>query len=297
MKDILVSVVVITYNSSKFVLETLNSILEQDYQNIEVIISDDCSKDNTVALCSKWLKENSCRFVRTKLLIRGINTGTTANCNRGVKEAHGEWIKIIAGDDKFLPNSISSYVNFILNNKNVDFVFAKVLPFGNIESRHFCDFFKDTNKYFERLSTLEFRILLCKKDFLPASSAFLKSKTLAKLGYFDEAIPFIEDWPLWVKGVFNNCIYGWIDKGLVGYRYSDSSVSQNLNPIFVESKRKAEKHNLLFVKKISLIFWLREYINFKAKYTRRKLWKILRILRYFNPYTYFLLYISFKIKK
>lgn len=56
IKNPLVSVIVITYNSSKYVLETLNSVAAQTYDNIELIISDDCSKDNTVEICRNWLK-------------------------------------------------------------------------------------------------------------------------------------------------------------------------------------------------------------------------------------------------
>lgn len=55
MYNPLVSVIVITYNSAKYVLETLESIRVQSYQNIELIISDDCSKDNTIDICRNWI--------------------------------------------------------------------------------------------------------------------------------------------------------------------------------------------------------------------------------------------------
>src|SRR5690606_22852216 len=98
MENPLVSIIVITYNSSKYVLETLESARAQTYQNIELIISDDGSKDATVQICRDWLKENSDRFVHSQLLTVEHNTGIPANCNRGVKASKGEWIKLIAGD-------------------------------------------------------------------------------------------------------------------------------------------------------------------------------------------------------
>ncbi|KAA6320476.1 putative glycosyltransferase EpsE, partial [termite gut metagenome] len=101
----LVSIVVITYNSSKYVLETLESAKVQTYQNIELIVSDDCSTDDTVDVCQNWLDENKERFVRTELLIVLKNTGVSANCNRGYKVAKGEWIKGVAGDDMLFPHS------------------------------------------------------------------------------------------------------------------------------------------------------------------------------------------------
>ena len=68
MNQPLVSVTVITYNSSKTVLETLDSIKAQTYQNLELIVSDDCSTDDTVELCRNWIEQNKERFVRTELL-------------------------------------------------------------------------------------------------------------------------------------------------------------------------------------------------------------------------------------
>ena len=75
MNDIIVSVVVITYNSADYVLETLESIKKQTYKNIELIITDDKSKDNTIEICNKWLDENSKEFIKSRIII-------TANGNR-----------------------------------------------------------------------------------------------------------------------------------------------------------------------------------------------------------------------
>src|SRR5688572_26730058 len=107
----LVSVIVITYNSALYVLETLDSIKRQTYQQIELIISDDCSNDATVELCRKWLSVNGSRFVRTSLIEVESNTGIAQNCNRGVEASKGEWIKIIAGDDALEVYTITDYIN------------------------------------------------------------------------------------------------------------------------------------------------------------------------------------------
>ncbi|GAB1452027.1 hypothetical protein MASR2M47_20830 [Draconibacterium sp.] len=102
----LVSIVVITYNSSKFILDTLESAKEQTYQNLELIITDDCSTDNTIEICQNWIEKNSYRFVNTELITVEKNTGTAPNANRGLKVSKGEWIKFIAGDDFLLTNCI-----------------------------------------------------------------------------------------------------------------------------------------------------------------------------------------------
>lgn len=87
-REPLVSVVVVIYNSSQTVIETLESIKAQTYKNIELVISDDDSKDTSVEICKKWVEKNKNRFVRTKIITHTPNTGTSANMNREIGRAH-----------------------------------------------------------------------------------------------------------------------------------------------------------------------------------------------------------------
>ena len=64
----LVSVAVIAYNSEKYILETLDSVKEQTYDNIELVISDDCSTDNTVKICRHWASQNAQRFSNIQII-------------------------------------------------------------------------------------------------------------------------------------------------------------------------------------------------------------------------------------
>ena len=101
MNDIPVSVVVITNNSVKCIIDTLESVKEQTYKNIELIVSDDGSTDETLTLVKEWLDINEGRFTHNSIVESEINTGITKNCNRGTKVAIGKYIKLIAGDDLF----------------------------------------------------------------------------------------------------------------------------------------------------------------------------------------------------
>ena len=104
MKNPLVSICIVTYNSAEFIVETLESAKAQTYENIELILSDDCSKDNTVEICRQWIEENSTRFTNCEIVTTPINTGVAANLNRAIAKAKGEWIKSIAGEKKLLIN-------------------------------------------------------------------------------------------------------------------------------------------------------------------------------------------------
>jgi glycosyltransferase involved in cell wall biosynthesis len=131
----LVSIIVVTYNSSKYVLETLESAKAQTYQNIELIISDDASQDDTVQICKNWLLQNRERFVRTDLITVINNTGISANCNRGVNFSKGEWIKLIAGDDILMEKCISLNIYQVSQNKNIKIIFSNCQLFNVVDNK------------------------------------------------------------------------------------------------------------------------------------------------------------------
>lgn len=98
----LVSIPVITYNSAKTVIETLDSIKAQTYPNIELIISDDCSTDDTVQLCREWIEKNGERFERTELISVTKNTGVSGNNNRAKQLYISEGFEIEREDERVI---------------------------------------------------------------------------------------------------------------------------------------------------------------------------------------------------
>ena len=102
----LISVLVIAYNSAKTIIETLDSIKKQTYPELELIVTDDCSSDNTIFITKKWIENNHGRFIRVKLVTSAQNTGISANYNRGEDECSGEWIteaETIRAQDREVP--------------------------------------------------------------------------------------------------------------------------------------------------------------------------------------------------
>ena len=223
----LVSVPVITYNSSKFVLETLESIKAQTYQNIELIISDDCSTDNTVELCQKWVDLNKDRFVRTEIITSLVNTGVSANCNRSKNACQGEWIKGIAGDDLLMPDCVENFVNYVNEHPETICVFGRIEAFGGSEDRNkyftekvfdYTFFDLDINGQLERLVFGE--------NCVPASTCFSNPKRLQELGITnDERIPLLEDWPKWINILKKGVRLEFMDKVVVKYRIHEGALS------------------------------------------------------------------------
>lgn len=200
MENTLVSVVVVTYNSSETIIETLESIKDQSYENIELIITDDCSKDNTIKLCEKWILKNRRRFYNVQLITSKENTGVSANCNRGNLSTKGEWIKEIAGDDVLLPNCIEENIKFINNNKNINIVFSKCIRFKSYNKKRILgeEIPLEKGKQILNSDAQTQLAYLCDHNFLPAASFFIRAAYF-KSSPYDEKYRNLEDYPYWFK--------------------------------------------------------------------------------------------------
>ena len=221
----LVSVVVITYNSSKTIVETLDSIKAQTYENIELIVSDDNSQDDTLVIVKKWLSENNDRFIRSEIVKAEKNTGIAGNNNRGVSATRGLWVKLIAGDDCLLPTAISTNMAYVSSHPDVKYVISKCQGMGDLRAAKNCIWF-DSDKFFLKLCHFERRILLCSFSFIPASAAFVNRESFYRLGGYDESIQLVDDWPFWLKVFHSDEKVGYFSEYTVKYRFSESSLSQ-----------------------------------------------------------------------
>lgn len=105
----LVSVVMCTYNGAKYIDEQMESIIHQDYTNLEIIICDDASTDNTWQKLSEWQKRDE----RIKIYRNNVNLGYNKNFESAIQKSCGEFIAIADQDDIWMPDKISSLVNVL----------------------------------------------------------------------------------------------------------------------------------------------------------------------------------------
>lgn len=293
----LVSIIVITYNSSKYILETLESAKDQSYLNIELIISDDCSSDNTVEICRKWIEVNRERFVTTELLTVEKNTGTVLNCNRGLDAAKGVWVKFIAGDDILIYNCIQQNVNYINENPLANFIFSRIACFGENELRNdlISGFF--SYSFFSLDVDKQFQYLIYNSNCVPPS-CFIKKDILIGLGKFDERIKLLEDYPLWIKATKHGNKLFFFDEITVKYRVNEDSVSQvNLSKAYYQSLYLLFIYYIFphLIKKNLFIAYDR-LIVFKSKSVSSKIISYLFvILRMTSPYAYYKLFTKISI--
>lgn len=128
-----VSVAIITFNSEKFIEQAIESVLLQDYTNIEIVISDDSSSDNTPKILEKYSKQYPDKI---KVLLAKRNLGATKNWFKCVKACKGKYIACLAGDDEFLPGKISKQVDIMEKDTDISICYSDASVFdmkNNVE--------------------------------------------------------------------------------------------------------------------------------------------------------------------
>lgn len=260
----LVSVAVITYNSAKTVIETLESIHNQTYQNLELIISDDCSKDDTVSVCRDWVETHKDRFVRTEIITAPQNTGVTANYKRASENCRGEWIKEIDGDDLLLPDCLKIYMQYIKDHPESIYLFGKVEVFGtNLEKvNDFADRIFDNSFFFlPQEQQYEWLITRLSQPIASVTSFYNKEK-VDKLGIvYDTRIPMLEDWPRWIQLAEKGVEFHFVDTVIAKYRVS-GDVSICSGTVYTSS----------FMRSLALMYIYYQYIPAQKFLGKRKAW-------------------------
>ena len=220
----LVSVVVPSYCHEQYINDCLNSIIAQRYQNIELIVIDDCSKDGTYDILLSRKEELEDRFLRVVLQRNEENLGVVKTENKLVGLSQGKYIKSIASDDMLLDNAIEDLVNYFEQHQEYDIVFSNALYCTEDETYPI----KSPDSYkraYEEIPCLDGNVLqaLYENDFIQAPTVLFKRETFEKYGLYDENLT-IEDWEYWLRIATNGQI-GYCDVITVGYRISGQSLS------------------------------------------------------------------------
>lgn len=222
----LVSVVVVTYNSSHYVAETLDSIRMQDYGGpLELIISDDGSTDDTVAICRNWTDANRAYFSRIKQIYTPRNLGICGNYNFALNYVTGIWIKYIAGDDILRHDAIRRYVEDSQLSDDGIMVCGTLLidgDGGEIGPRYLMEDLLNTQDPYEQVRNMA----LAGHGIVEGPTFFIKTSLMRQMGGMDLRYPMLEDFPFAFRCAFTGHHIHVIEDTLVKYRVYPDSVSQ-----------------------------------------------------------------------
>lgn len=112
MPNGLVSVIMPSYNTAVYIGHSIESVLAQTYLNLELIIVDDCSTDNTDKIISKYLSDKRIKYLKNE-----VNSGAAASRNYALREAKGRWIAFLDSDDLWEPEKLEKQIAFMENNR------------------------------------------------------------------------------------------------------------------------------------------------------------------------------------
>ena len=217
-----VSIIIISYNQEKFIADAILGAVHQDYENLEVIVSDDASSDKT----SQIIGDLALKYPRLIPLLNKQNGGITINCNRALRACSGELITMIGGDDVMLPGKVTAQVGWFksdLSRVLCGHLVESICEDGSISLNQ-----EITNPVSRGYGPLNF---LHRSDLLHCTSIMVRKSAIPEHG-FDEAVTVASDYLFWVEVLMSGGEYGCVDGVYAQRRGHAGSVTQNQSKIF-----------------------------------------------------------------
>ena len=231
----LVSVIIPSYNHEKYIKDCIESVLNQTYKNIEVLVEDDCSTDNTREII-KSIKDE-----RLKKIFSKKNKGAVDTMNDLTKKCNGKYIAIIGSDDIWYPNKIEEQVKAFKNNPKLGAVFTKMDLIDENGNKYPDDdptynIFNNNNMS----SSKRLRLFYEKGNHLCHPTSMISRKAIEDVGPYNKAFRQLHDYEYWTRLLQKYEIYI-IPKKLICYRKEingsksiSSSTTKNLTQMYNE---------------------------------------------------------------
>lgn len=204
----LISVIIPTFNRADIILNTLSSVLNQTYRNIEVFVVDDASTDNTAEIMA------TVNDPRVHFVSLANNTGGTRPRNEGIERSTGEFIALLDSDDEWLPNKLERQYDFLKSQRGS----ARVCMTAKINKRPEGQHVRRNKSLQGYTSIMEY--LLLGNDF--QTSTLLLDAGIAKAAGFDPQLRKHQDWDFALRLEENHAQFFYFDEPLTIYDDSDS---------------------------------------------------------------------------
>lgn len=267
IKKKLFSVIILAYNNLEYFERCVNSILAQDYPEIEIILSDDSSKVFQEEKIKKYLYDNKKSNIKNIIINHNDkNLGISKNLNKAIKLSSGEYIKPIAIDDYLYNNKVLTEYSHFFRDNDFDIVASgqKIMK-GNEEK--YDSFFASKHKKLLKTKNLySFKYMITNGPVIQAPTVCYRKSFFNKYGYFDERIPLLEDWPMWIKITKLGCKIGYLKSILICYSIDTGiSTQKDIDKKKDYYKNKKKCYDLLiFPEKNTLSSY--QYRNVKFNY-------------------------------
>ena len=232
----LVSIIAIAYNHEEFLDEALDSIIAQTYPEIEIVLVDACSKDQSVSKIKEWIARNS--EVKAKTIFQSTTKKITENANDALKLVEGEFYQILSCDDVLLPHKIEEQVKvFQDSDEKLGVVYCDAEKIDKeSKSINSPTFFQERNwtSASQLPSGMIFPMLLM-DYFICAPTVLVKKDLALKVGGYNPEY-MMEDLDLFLKMAQEFSFKGLVQVG-VKYRVLETSLLRSTDPFYRQSTR------------------------------------------------------------
>lgn len=208
-----VSVVIITYNRSELLRTAIRSVLSQSYQDFELIVVDDASRDNTSEMVQAF-DDQKIRYIRHE-----TNKKEAGARNTGVLNSTGEYIAFLDDDDEWLPEKLQRQVHLLDRSPpTVGGIYTGLLRIDGATRKTLLQMVptKRGNIFLDLLI----------ENLITPSTVLLRRECFETVGLFDANIPFGLDWDMWIR-ISKEFQFEYISEPLVRYYVHDSKLSTN----------------------------------------------------------------------
>ncbi|WP_223033957.1 glycosyltransferase family 2 protein [Hanstruepera marina] len=271
----LVSICIPTYNGETYIKEALQSAINQNYSNLEIVISDDASNDNTLAIIEGFKSKTNIPIKIYKHTPNGIG----ANWNNCIRKAKGDYIKFLFQDDILEKHCISKLMTLMEDNPKTGLVYCKrrfLVDNMSDRTKGFIAYYGNLHTYWEdfevKQGILPGKTYLKDKQFLNSpknkigepTNVLLRRECFNKVGYFNEKLQQDLDSEYWYR-VMRYFDIGFVDEILAGFRLHDKQAS------VINKRRDIPDRTLLYKLFYKNLFW---QLHNKNK------WKLIKL---YNP--------------
>lgn len=238
------------YNHEQFVNQAIDSCLNQTYKNIEIIIADDCSQDQSAKIIEDYRKNNHERIF---FLENQVNLGVTPNLNKALLKCKGKYIVFISADDVFSLEKIAIQVAYMEKNMDVCVSYHDVVVFQSQSSKVL---YKISDRYKPLFGNAE--LVISKRMFFSCLGCMVRSSAVPVNGY-DSAISLCSDWVFMAEALIQS-------RGKIAYipgeyayhrRHNNNITDQYMNKL-IDEEMKAIQH--LKIKYPDLSFYMEEKV-------------------------------------
>lgn len=261
-----ISIVTPSYNQGRFLEETIQSVLSQNYPSLEYIIIDGGSTDGSVDIINKYQRQ-------LVYWLSEPDKGQGQAINKGFRKATGDVVGWLNSDDLYLPGALKSIGEYFASNPEVDVVYGNQLDID------------EKGRVFRALRSLRFSrlALLSRGMTIPQPAAFFRKGVLEKTGYLDESLCWSVDYEFFLRIAFAGHCIQHIRQALVKFRYHETSLTA-LGKIgsnkHEEYMRMAQRR---YLKKTKLSVPILDILKFYFK-IKLKIFNLDRYFRYRRHY-------------